>query len=349
VQALPLKRVLALALLAGCATALPVRAAEEMAALPEPPPVCPFDGENREWTQRALHGWQRVNRNALKIAHPVPPVMVLFDAKCSFTLKPAADDTHPNTLTAGAVRYAVTGALHEGKIALPDGQTVPAQLTSFAAPLPDGTMAFVMALPPIWLAQAKGNNRALLATAVFMHEFTHTQSAGFGRRIDALVKRGLPADVDDDVIQSRFASRPGFAASFKREQEMLWEAAAAMNIKDARALSKRALRVIDNRRERYFNGPDAVYAPAEDLFLTLEGTGQYALYRWLTDPKGGAMAKPDAIAFARRDGKRWSQDQGLALYLVLDRLWVDWPPPTFGPQQQTVLEALRAAVEPTRK
>ena len=73
-----------------------------------------------------------------------------------------------------------------------------------------------------------------------------------------------------------------------------------------------------------------MYAPAEDLFLTIEGTGQYALYRWLTDPQGGGMAKPDALAFARRDGKRWSQDQGLALYLVLDRLWIDWPPATFG-------------------
>lgn len=341
------QRVRALAFLAACVPAGPLQAAEEIVAQPEPP-VCPFEGENREWTQRALLGWQRVNHHALKIAQPVPPVMVLFDAKCSFTLKPVPDDTQPGTLSAGGFRYLSSGVAHQGKIALPDGQTVPAQLTSFAAPLPDGTMSFVMALPPIWLAQAKGNDRALLATAVFMHEFTHTQSAGFGRRIDALAKRGLPADVDDDVIQTRFASRPGFAASFKREQEMLWEAAAAPNMKDARALVRRVLRVIDNRRERYFKGPDGVYAPAEDLFLTLEGTGQYALYRWLTDPKGGAMSKPDALAFARRDGKRWSQDQGLAIYLVLDRLWVDWPPATFGAKEQTALESLRAAVEPGR-
>jgi hypothetical protein len=149
------------------------------------------------------------------------------------------------------------------------------------------------------------------------------------------------------VVQTRFASRPGFAAAFKREQQLLWDATSAPSINDARALARRALRVIDSRRARYFKNQDAVYAAAEDLFLTLEGTGQYALYRWLTDRHGGAMAKPDALAFARRDGKRWSQDEGLALYLVLDRLWVDWPPATFGPSQQTALDLLRKAVEPT--
>jgi hypothetical protein len=309
--------------------------------------ACVLEGDNRAWVERALHGWQRTNERALRIAPPVPPVIVLFDAVCSFTLKPSAEDGAAPALAAGGFRYAITGVPHQGTIALPDGQSLPARLTSFAAPMPDDTMAFVMALPPIWVEQAKGNDRVLLATAVFMHEFTHTQSAGLGRRVEALVKRGLPSDVDDDVIQTRFASRPGFSGAYKREQQLLWEATEATDVKDARALAKRALRVIDNRRARYFKGQDAVYAEAEDLFLTLEGTGQYALYRWLTDPKGGAMAKPQALAFARRDGKRWSQDQGLALYLVLDRLWVDWPPAAFGPKQQTVLEALRAAVEPT--
>ena len=292
-----------------------------------------------------LAGWQLVNERALKIASPTPPVMVLFDTRCAYTLRPTTDPGAAN-LHSGNFRYAVTGVAHQGTVTLPDGQTIPARLTSFAQPQPDGTMSFVMALPPIWLTQAKGQNRALLASAVFMHEFTHTQSAGFGRRIDALERKGLPADSDDDVIQKRFSTRPGFAAAFKREQELLWAAAAAPSIKEARALARRALRVIDSRRARYFKDQDAVYAPAEDLFLTLEGTGQYALYRWLTDPQGGAMAKPEALAFARRDSKHWSQDEGLALYLVLDRLWFDWAPATFGARQQTALEGLRAAVEP---
>lgn len=332
-------------LVALAAAAATTRAAEE--AVPQADAAaCVLAGDNRDWTERSLTGWQRINDQVLRIAKPLPPVMVLFDSTCAFTLKPAAEAGTVPMLKAGGFRFAVNGVAHQGTLDLPDGKRVPANLRSFAMPMPDGTMAFVMALPPIWVAQAKGNDRVVLATAVFMHEFTHTQSAGFGQRIDALAKKGLPADADDDVVQRRFASRQGFAAAFKREQELLWEAAAAPNIKEARALAKRALRVIENRRARYFIGQDKVYAEAEDLFLTLEGTGQYALYRWLTDPKGGAMPKPQALAFARRDGRHWSQDQGLALYLVLDRLWVDWPPATFGPQQQTVLEALRAAVEP---
>ena len=340
----------------GCARIVLVLAAAGVVALPlraaEPPGPsaqsvsCAFDGENRAWTQRALRDWQRVNRHALKIVDPAPPSMVLFDTTCSYELKPAPADAAGDIVVSGAFRYSVSGAAHGGSLALADGQRVPARLTSFAMPLPDGTMSFVMALPPIWEAQAKGDDRVRLATAVFMHEFTHTQSAAFGRKVDALAKKGLPPDSDDDVVQTRFASRPGFAAAIKREQELLWEAAAAPTIKDARALTRRALRVIDSRRARYFTGKDAVYAEAEELFLTLEGTGQYALYRWLTDPKGGAMDKREALAFARRDGRHWSQEEGLAIYLVLDRLWVDWQPSAFGPASQTGVEALRATVEP---
>jgi hypothetical protein len=62
----------------------------------------------------------------------------------------------------------------------------------------------------------------------------------------------------------------------------------------------------------------------DDAFLSFEGTGQLAGYRWLFDPQGGGLAPEIALHGTRRGGKFWSQDEGPALYLVLDRL-ADWP------------------------
>jgi hypothetical protein len=53
-----------------------------------------------------------------------------------------------------------------------------------------------------------------------------------------------------------------------------------------------------------------------------------------------------ALPFLRRGGRRWSQDEGLALLLVLSRLAPDAPRAMFGPQPRTVLPLLRDAVRP---
>ncbi len=306
-------------------------------------PRCEFTGDKLAWTGRALAGWNRVNRERLRIARPAPPVMVLFDESCSYTLRPVARRAAAALRVAGQA-FQVSAAPHAGTIGLPDGAEIPARLTSFAAPLKDGRMSFVMALPSIWRPSAKASDTTMLATAVFMHEFTHTQSGSMGRRLDALTRRGLDADADDDVAQTRFADRPGFTAAYERERDLLFAAYAAEDPGEARRLAGEALQAMTDRRARFYTGADAVYADAEDLFLTMEGTGQYAAYAWLVDSRGAALRADEALAFIRRGGRRWSQDEGLALFLVLQRLGIDWAAEVFGPHERTVIATLREAL-----
>jgi hypothetical protein len=232
---------------------------------------------------------------------------------------------------------------------LPDGARLPARLTSFAAPLPSGGMFFVMALPSVWRASDRdptGDGR--LASAVFIHEFTHTQSPALGARVDSLVKHGLPADVNDDVIQERFGERPGFRERFDAERELLFRAAAAPSDSESKALAERASSLIDARRRDFFVGAAAPYAEAEDLFLSMEGLAQWLAYRWLVDPRGGAMRAAEALPFMRRGGRRWSQDEGLALLLVLERLAPSAARGMLDESPVMVLESLREAVRPLR-
>jgi len=198
-----------------------------------------------------------------------------------------------------------------------------------------------MSLPSIWRASGRSDT---LATAVFMHEFTHTQSTAFGLRIDALIRRGLPQQIDDDVIQKRFDSLPEFQRAYERERDLLFESARAPTRDLAVRAARRALAAMDARRATFFRGKNALYGEAEDVFLSMEGIGQWASYLWLIDPQGGAMSPEDALPYIRRGGRRWSQDEGIALLLVLSRLAPDAPREMFGPNARTVLSLLRGAL-----
>ena len=304
-------------------------------------PSCELAPSDSAWIAAALSGWERLNARSLHLSRIRYPRLVLFDSLCTHELAPVSRRATGVGLVAGRQSFTVRKAAHGEMIRLPNGDSVPAGLVSVASPLPNGGMFFVMSLPALWQSRARGERRDLLASAVFMHEYTHTQSGALGSRVDALVNHGLPADVDDDVIQSRFDSVPGFRTAYETERDLLFAAAAAPDRETAANIARRALASIDQRRARFFSGSTARYAEAEDVFLTMEGTGQWAAYLWLTDPEGGAMRPDVALPFIRRDGRHWSQDEGLALLLVLNRLDPSAPSALVGPRAATVLERLR--------
>ena len=299
---------------------------------------CGLPTPDSAWTAMALDGWQRQSRRALHAPPVLFPTLVLFDSLCSYTLVPAMRPAGEVSFMGGGQTFVMRSALHAGTIRLPNGESLPASLVSFASRMPSGDMFFVMSLPSIWRASGRSDT---LATAVFMHEFTHTQSAALGSRIDALIRRGLPEQVDDDVIQRRFDSLPEFRRAYEQERDLLFESARAPTRDLAIRAARRALAAMNARRARFFRGPNRLYADAEDIFLSMEGTGQWAAFLWLADPQGGAMSAEDALTYIRRGGRRWSQDEGLAILLVLSRLAPDAPRELFGANARTVLPLLR--------
>ena len=307
-----------------------------LASAPAPAPAaaaCRFQGEPRDWTAQALTAWDRLDAARLRIVRPVTPSITLFDQRCAYRLTP----DRRGDFRVGARRYRTTASPHAGQIALPDGNTVPANRLAFASPTSDGGMFFIMALPALWRADtAEARDPRRLSMVVFMHEFAHTQQAeGLGERVDAMLAKGLPEDTNDDVVQNRFKARPGYAAAYVAERDLFYQAANAPDAATARTRLAAAARAMKARRDRWFTGADAVYAEADDVFLTMEGTGNWAAWAWLTDPRGGDMSAADAAAFVRGAGTHWSQDQGLGVILAISRLIPDWPRLAFGPDGVT--------------
>jgi hypothetical protein len=299
---------------------------------------CALSSPDSAWIAASLEGWQRVSAGTARTTAAGLPELILFDRSCTFRLVPLRGSGRAQLVVARQ-RFAVTTEAHGDSITLPDGKHTAAGLTSFASPLPNGRMFFVMSLPSIWLANKRSDT---LATAVFMHEFTHTQTRGLASRIDLLVKRGLPEDADDDVIQTRFSENAAFKSAYEAERDTLYAAVSAPSPAEARRLATSALKMMDRRRAAHFAGADSVFADAEDVFLSLEGTGQWMAYAWLVDPRGAAMPPATALPYMRRGGRRWSQDEGLALLLLVSRLSPAAPSRLFATRPTTIIPLLRS-------
>jgi hypothetical protein len=305
-------------------------------AAPKSPP-CSLPEADRAWVDRALEAWRFTSREITGIALVPAFQAILFSADCVLT-----SDTALSSPTAEGVTW--TAVPHAGEIALPDGSRIPAGVTSYASG-DEGLTYFVMATPSVWLSAGvvREIDRTTLVP-VLLHEASHVAQIGpYGRRLGALIeKHALPDSFNDDAVQERFEAEAEFAASIARETELFLAAAAAGDEVEARRLATEARDLLRARQARWLVGDDAYLVEAEDIWLTFEGSGQWAGYRWLIHPQGGAQAPADVMPrFAR--GRRWSQTEGFAVVLALDRLaGPGWKRHAFGDGAQTVLEMLDA-------
>jgi hypothetical protein len=314
-------------------------AASACASAPTPP-ACALSETDRTWVERALEAWRFTSREITGIK-PVPDFQaILFSGDCVLRSTNALGSP-----TAEGVTWTATP--HSGTIPLPDGSEIPAGVNSFVAGN-KGKTYFVMATPSVWEAAGIGDKpqRPTSLIPVLLHEGSHVaQIAPYGPRLGALIKRyNLPDSFNDDSVQERFQDNAEFAESVKQETRLFLDAAAAKDDAEARKLAREARRLMGERQARWVTGDDAYLIEAEDIWLTFEGAGQWTGYQWLIHPRGGAQ--PPAEVLPRYEkGRRWSQTEGFALVMALDRIaGPGWKRHAFGDGAKTVLEMLDEAL-----
>ena len=318
---------------AGLALVLALTAA--CAGAPPETPDCALTSIEQAWIERSLSAWRLVRTERLRVDdEATSPSMVFFNERCAFE---------------GAGGPPWRGLAHGGAVTLPDGKTIPPQVAAFAAPAADRSRVFfAMAVPSIWQAASVQSELGLetMLTAVLVHEMTHTrQFAAYTPRLDAHERR-LGSELSDDVVQDRFRGDAAFVTAYETERDLLFRAAAAPDDADARALAARARARMRARSARFFTGEHASLSELEDIFLTMEGLAQWAGYSWLIHPHGAAIAPDAALRGMRRGGRQWSQDEGLAIFLVVDRLVPDWQARAFETTPATASDLLDRAVMP---
>jgi hypothetical protein len=302
-------------------------AAQSSAAEP-----CAMSGDEKAWVEGALQASDYIMQQRLHLPREVHPTIIVFNNRCRFELG-GAGQTH------------WTGTPHSGKIDL-FGQSIDAGVTSFSSDDDKtGRRFFVMALPSVWEAakvMAPGDKGL---TAVFLHEFSHTrQMATLAPVFAAAAAKYHAPDLNDDSLQEHFKADPAYVAVYEKESDLLYRAAAEPDDAKAQVLARQALELIDARQKRWFTGADAMWKPYDDIFLTMEGFGQWNAYAWLSDPRGGAMTTDAAREKMRGKGKWWTQEEGLGLFLVIDRFVPNWASQAFGSTPELGIDLLREAV-----
>jgi hypothetical protein len=308
------------------------------ATAPPAAPACAVSAEDRAWIDASLHAW-RFSAAEITGVGPVRPFeAVFFDGDCTLTSANAFSAETVSEVTWRA-------AAHTGQVTLPNGDAMPAGVTSFAGA--DAERAFfVMSTPSVWRAGGVRNDALgleLMMTAVLLHEGAHVaQSVTYGGRMQALAEaNNLPEDFNDDSIQERFGENADFAASVQRETELFFQAVAAPDQSSARRLAREARELMRARQARWYTGADAYLAEAEDIWLTFEGSGQWVGYQWAIHPAGGGAEVDVAMPNFARRSRWWSQNEGLGLAMALDSIAImDWKRHAFGDGEMTLLEML---------
>jgi len=329
-------------LLASVLALLTVQAAnasQQTAAKPTgKPATCSMSADDKSWIENALSNWHIVERRELMLAPSPLPTIVTFDATCEF-IAPARPDN----------RLIWQGTPHSGTITFPDGKTAPYGVVSFAAPVEGKTSTgfFTISLPSVWRAKGVQSGLGLerLMDGVLFHEMTHTRQFYFvNPRMDQLaIQYKLSDDIGDDSLQDAYQNNPAYVADYQAETDLLYAAAAAKTDAEAKALAGQALAKLRARRAKWFIGDAEKWKPIDDVFLTMEGLGQWAAYAWFTDKDGPNLDPVKVLPEVRRKRNRWTQEEGLALFLVVNRLVPGWQKLAFAPDPELAESLLERA------
>lgn len=301
--------------------------------------------------QQALDGWAIARSDLLKLGPRPLPWMIFYEARCAWHI--AAD---PGAVPRGSPGSAnlrfegnpvpVTQLAHGGRIRLPDGKTIPLEPTAFTSPYPGARGSyFVVALPDLWRTRFPndpGLHRFFLGVA--SHELTHTtQLTEILAKIAAARKSGvIPRDVSDDLIEETFGTDPAYLALFERERDLFFDAAAEKDDAGARALLGEALALLDERHRRFFVGERKVWRTLDGLFLNMEGVAGWVQHE-LARRHPAIYAAEDSILRNKGRTTSWSQGEGLAMMLLVDRFVPGWQKRMMAPRLESPVDLLREA------
>lgn len=286
---------------------------------------------DRAWLQQALAEWQATETGVLHLPAKPLPLIVAVDGACTYAL-PAGDFA------------ALTATPHGDTVTFPDGGEAPVGPISFA----NGEGGyFAMSLPSVWRAAGVESDFGLerLMTGVLLHEMMHIRQTELAKAALAGVPEALGISDDeltDDIVQERFSTNPDYVSAYEAERYKFFAAAEAESDDEARRLAGEGLALMRERRARFFTGRNAGFTRLDDVFLTMEGMGQLLIYRYFR----GFEEYAPAVEGVRRGGKWWSQDEGLAIMLVVDRLLPDWQERAFREPDWRAENLLAAAVAP---
>jgi hypothetical protein len=330
------------------------------------------DDATRAWMQTALTNWESICTQHLRLPAEPLPWIIFYDETNAWHLEadqkllPNAHDTGIKLTFAGKGRELLqvantNGVWNPAKQYLPTGASAPPH--TFAMPYSNGQKCFFIAAVPSFIRSRPGADQKVnwesFSLGSVAHEMTHTrQLVDVMRRIRKLREtHPVPIGIDDNFIQKTYKTNAAYKALFEEEQLKFTRAAfEGATPKLSHRLLTEALDLAEQRRARFFVDDRAVHRELDDIFLVLEGVAMLSEFQTARQrARPGELWQQTATDIMKRGGS-WSQVEGLALFILIDRHVPDWRkkflsdsyPSPFAVLREVQLQGFRSPDRPAR-
>jgi hypothetical protein len=288
------------------------------------------------WMQTLFNAWETTCRRHLRTSLDPLPWSIFYDQRHAWHLNPdkarlPVPVPVPTSLTfAGKRQPPLLRVTHDKKVWVPDRDGVPVKPLAVTMPYANEQKAVFLVPLPIFFHTLAGVDQAKALDELFLglgiHELTHTrQLSDAARQIKRLrTKYRLPDSLDDNMVQTAFENNAEYKQLYDKEKSHLSRAILASTAEERQREIRLVLDLIQQRQERFFVGDKKGWAELDSIFLAVEGVAMWAQFQNARDraPKGEDWLKTLTELVARHDS--WSQSEGLALFLLIDRLAPGW-------------------------
>jgi len=348
------------------ASCLAISLCHLVAGLTRSPDVRPakqeLDQPTLAWMQTVLNNWERACRHDLHVSTEPLPWIIFYDQDQAYHLMPEVGRLPPHELTPVSLRFAgrtfrLTRVAHQrGRLWVPDREAIDIATPKAAAmPYHNDQRSFFIAPLPALYRRLAGAEQASDLDELFLgltaHESTHTRQLAYAaRRIERLRARyKLPESLDDNTIERELRTNDEYKSLYNEERKLISAAIMTGDLADCRRRVADILESARVRRARFFVGDKAGYSDLEDTFLAMEGMAMWVQYR---TARQRAPAREEWLTTLVRLSERtdaWSQEEGLGLFLLIDRLVPGWQKLFLKPAFPSPFAVLRAAVSGRRQ
>lgn len=317
------------------------------------------------WMQATLDSWETNCRRDLRITVEPLPWVIFYDESRAWHLKaekrllPSYEASSHSLRFAGRNYPLIRVARKGNELWVPGRDPIavdPAKPQAVAMLYDEERKPFFIIPLPDLFHRLAGPDHASNLDELFLgeaaHELTHTRHLVYAmpqiKRLRARYK--LPESFDDNIIQQEFGTNDEYKRLYDEERKHLTNAILARDLDECRRAVEKALSVIRKRKERFFVGDRAGYSDLEDIFLAMEGLAMWVQYRTARAraPAGEEWLKTLITLSERHEA--WSQEEGLGLFLLIDRLAPGWQTrflsPHFPSPFAVLSEAIRKSVAP---
>jgi hypothetical protein len=316
-----------------------------------------LSGQDLNSFQKTIDDWEFICKNELRIEPGSLPWIILYDSVVAWHINPDMSKLPPNRKLSSSVSFAGTTyplfrVDHKGKLWVPDREPIDVKsLPAAAMPVDNNKRTFFISpLPALFRSLAPPDQAVyldLILKGLNMHELTHTRQLAFviPQILDAQKKYHLPESIDDNSIERTFNKDDGYKEFFSREQAHLWAAAITNNRDSCKRELRIALEIAAARKRTFFVNENEGYKVLDDIFLALEGSAMWAQYKITRKYAPHGQTPAQTLHFIFQHGDSWSQNEGLALFLIIDKLIPGWQAQFFNQELPSPFEVLRKVSE----